>query len=152
LVLAESGVAWLPSLMWRLDKNWRGLRREIPWLDAPPSQVIRDHVKLTVAPFDGPPDAEGVRRLVEQIGSERPLLYASDYPHWHRRDPGESLLRHLSEAERANVVRNNALELYRLDAPVFSPHSPAGLDERSSVGCFSTGAGRAGERSMRRQP
>lgn len=117
LVLAESGVAWLPSLMWRLDKNWKGLRREIPWLDAPPSEVIRDHVKLTVAPFDGPPDAEGVRRLVEQIGSERPLLYASDYPHWHRRDPGESLLRYLSEAERANVLRHNALELYRLDVP-----------------------------------
>ena len=29
--LIESGFGWLPAFMWRFDKGWRGLRREIPW-------------------------------------------------------------------------------------------------------------------------
>ena len=115
VVLLESGVTWLPSLLWRLDKNWRGLRREVPWVDRPPSQVVRDHVRLTVAPFDGPDDPAAVLRLVEQIGSAEMLLYASDHPHWHHRDAERSLLRHLSAAERAQVLRGNASHLYDLE-------------------------------------
>jgi uncharacterized protein len=115
VVLQESGVTWVPSLMWRLDKNWKGLRREVPWVDRVPSEVIREHVRFTVAPFDGPDDGAAVRRIVEQIGSVEQLLYASDYPHWHHRDAAQSLLCHLSNAEVDRVLHDNAADLYRLD-------------------------------------
>lgn len=115
VVLQESGVTWLPSLLWRLDKNWKGLRREVPWVDRLPSEVVREHVRFTVAPFDGPDDGAVVRRTVEQIGSVDLLLFASDYPHWHHRDAERSLLRHLSEAEAARVLHGNAADLYGLD-------------------------------------
>jgi predicted TIM-barrel fold metal-dependent hydrolase len=114
VVLQESGVSWLPSLMWRLDKNWKGLRREVPWVDRLPSEVITDHVRFTVAPFDGPEDGAQVRRIVEQVGGAGMLLYASDYPHWHHREPAESLLRHLSESEVRRVLHGNATDLYHL--------------------------------------
>ena len=29
VTMVEGGWTWLPSLMWRLDKNWKALRREI---------------------------------------------------------------------------------------------------------------------------
>lgn len=117
-VLIESGVTWLPSLLWRLDKNWKGLRREIPWVNEPPSALIRRHVRLTVAPFDAPDPADPgagdqVRKVVEHIGSDDMLLYATDYPHWHAHSAADSLLAHLSPEAQRKVLRDNSLDTYR---------------------------------------
>ncbi|MBO0703757.1 MAG: amidohydrolase family protein, partial [Candidatus Dormibacteraeota bacterium] len=74
VVLLGSGVTWLPSLLWRLDKNWRGIRREVPWVDALPSRVVHERVRLTVRPFDAPPDAH--EEVLNQLGTPKLLLYA----------------------------------------------------------------------------
>src|SRR5215472_2386065 len=74
IVLVGSGVTWLPSLMWRLDKNWKGVRREVPWVDRLPSALVRASVRLTVRPFDAPPEAFG--EVLDQLGSDEMLLYA----------------------------------------------------------------------------
>jgi uncharacterized protein len=81
VVLIESGVTWMPAFMWRFSKDWRGVRTEVPWVDASPADIVRRHVRLTTQPFDVPADAAG--RIVEQLGSTDMLLFASDYPHWH---------------------------------------------------------------------
>ena len=83
VVLIESGVTWLPASLWRLDKTWRGVRAEVPWLEQQPTETVREHVRLTLQPFDSPPTEAGVRILLEQLGSDRMLLFSSDYPHWH---------------------------------------------------------------------
>lgn len=116
VVLLESGVTWLPSLMWRFDKNWKALRREVPWVDRPPSQVIREHVLLSTTPFDAPPalDHAWVDRFLTRLGSVRMLLHAGDYPHWHHGDAPTALLEQLSPAERGLVLSGNAVRLYRL--------------------------------------
>ena len=82
-VLIESGVTWLPASLWRLDKTWRGVRSEAPWLDRVPSSIIRDHVRLTAQPFDAPPTQAQIDIILEELGSDELLLFASDYPHWH---------------------------------------------------------------------
>lgn len=82
VVLLESGVSWLPAFMWRAVKTWRGLRVEVPWVDRSPADIMRDHIRLTTQPFDGPPDPASLDRLLNQIQSEDMLLFASDYPHW----------------------------------------------------------------------
>ena len=56
VVLIESGVTWLPANLWRINKTWRGVRAEVPWLDRPPAEIVREHVRLTVQPFDAPPE------------------------------------------------------------------------------------------------
>lgn len=113
VVLHESGVTWLPSLLWRLDKNWKGLRREVPWLSEPPSAVVHRHVRLSVAPFDGPADATGwMPRFLDQIGGVEMLLFASDHPHWHDRSPHQAVLPFLSAAERQQVLIENARATY----------------------------------------
>ncbi len=82
VVLIESGFTWLPAYTWRLTKFWRGLRAEVPWVDRAPGDIIRDHVRFTLQPVDGPPDPRSLARVVEQMGSDELLLFSTDYPHW----------------------------------------------------------------------
>jgi len=82
VVLIESGVTWLPGFMWRANKTWRGVRTEVPWVTRPPADIVRDHVRLTVQPVDAPPTDAQLARVLEQIGSDDMLLFATDYPHW----------------------------------------------------------------------
>ncbi len=75
VVLMESGVSWLPAFMWRANKTWRGVRVEVPWVEREPASIIRDHFRVTMQPFDGPPDAAGVADIIEQIGSDKMFLF-----------------------------------------------------------------------------
>lgn len=81
VVLAESGVTWLPAFLWRLAKFWRGVRTEVPWVDRSPIEIVRDHVRLTTQPFDVA-GGEIVERIIDHLGSDEMLLFSSDYPHW----------------------------------------------------------------------
>ena len=74
VVLIGSGVSWLPAWSWRLDKGWRGIRREVPWVDRQPSELVRKCVRLTVRPFDAPPEA--FPEILAQLGADDMLLYA----------------------------------------------------------------------------
>src|SRR3712207_9366616 len=74
VALIEGGFTWLPSLMWRFDKNWKGLRGELPWVDRLPSETIHEHVRLTIQPVDEPPNQEQLLQTIEQIGSEEMML------------------------------------------------------------------------------
>ena len=82
LVFLESGVTWLPGFLWRANKTWRGVRPEVPWVKAAPAELVRHHVRLTMQPLDAPPDAADLGFVIDQLGSEDMLLFATDYPHW----------------------------------------------------------------------
>jgi predicted TIM-barrel fold metal-dependent hydrolase len=83
VVLMESGITWLPFFYARADKSWRGKRIEVPWVKTPPSELVKQHVRFTLQPFDAPADESIVQRLYEQLGSDDLLLFSSDYPRWH---------------------------------------------------------------------
>jgi predicted TIM-barrel fold metal-dependent hydrolase len=82
-VLIESGVTWLPASFWRINKTWRGVRSEVPWLDRLPADILRERVRLTLQPLDAPPTAAALATIVEELGSEDMLLFSTDFPHWH---------------------------------------------------------------------
>jgi uncharacterized protein len=83
VVLLESGVSWLPAFLWRIDKLWRGLRMEIPWVTQPPSLTVRKRVRMTIQPFDASDSAAGIQEILEQIESDEMLLFSTNYPNWH---------------------------------------------------------------------
>ncbi len=111
VVLMESGVTWLPAYFWRLTKFWKGLRSEIPWVSDPPASIIRDRVRLTLQPFDAPPNAASVMRLIEHIGSDEMILFSSDYPHWQY-DGQNPLPEGLDPALAAKIMEENPLKTY----------------------------------------
>ena len=101
--------------MWRFDKEWKNLRRLVPWVKRPPSEYIREHVRLTVQPIDGPAgNPQQLLQIVDQLGSEDMLLYASHYPRVHAADPEEALLRHLPDTLARKIRGENARALYGL--------------------------------------
>ena len=111
VVLIESGVTWLPPYLWRLSKFWRGVRNEVPWIDRPPHEIVRDHVRLTAQPFDAPPSAEHIGRLMDQMQSDDMLLFATDFPHWQF-DGADMLPAGLSAALRRKILVDNPLATY----------------------------------------
>jgi len=114
IALLECGFAWLPPLLWRFDKDWKGLWREVPWVKEKPSAYVRRHFRATTAPAHLPPSGDEVRELVEMIGADW-LLYASDFPHDHG-SSAELLFASLSDGEASAVRRGNAAAFYRLAA------------------------------------
>ena len=116
VVLIESGVTWLPAFLWRLSKFWRGVRAEVPWVDRSPSEIVRDHVRLTIQPFDGPDDPKAVARLIDHLQSDDMLLFSSDFPHWQF-DGDDIMPAGIPEKLHGKILRDNALATYgRLNA------------------------------------
>jgi predicted TIM-barrel fold metal-dependent hydrolase len=132
VVLLESGVTWLPSLLWRLDKEWKGLRREVPWVRRLPSEYIREHVRLTTAPFDAPGDDSALGEIIAHLGGDAMLLYASDFPHAHGGRYPEDWLKQLSTRQRENILRANAEAFYRFDRE--SQATSTAANEHVSIG------------------
>ena len=81
-VCLESGFTWMPTLLWRAAKTWRGVRAEVPWIDRNPADIIRERVKLSLRPFDAPQDPAIIQRIFEQINCDKMLVFSTDYPHW----------------------------------------------------------------------
>src|SRR5262249_12503968 len=109
LALVESGFAWLPAFLWGIDKEWKGLRRETPWVRRAPSLYVQEHVRVTSQPLDCP--RELLQRVLGRLGSDELLLYASDYPHGHL-EPDGDLRALLPEC----VLGANAASFYGLGA------------------------------------
>jgi uncharacterized protein len=111
--LVECGFGWLPPLLWRSDKDWKGIWREVPWVKELPSAYVKRHFRATTQPTHGPQGPQEIRELLAMIGSDW-LLYASDYPHDHG-PSAEKLYEALDDAEREAVFRGNAAAFYRLN-------------------------------------
>lgn len=114
MILVESGVTWLPAFLWRFDKEWKGLRREVPWTRRLPSEYVAEHVRLTTQPLDAPPTAQQLLEIIDQLGSEELLLFATDYPHYHFDTPEEAFPAVLPDGLARKILADNARAFYKL--------------------------------------
>ena len=113
IVLGESGVGWIPSLLermdWQYENEFQGLGLKLK-----PSEYWRRQMYAT---FQW--DSVGMH-LLDFLGSDR-VMYASDYPHpdgtWPDSEQVADLhMSHLDLACRRNVLHDNAARLYKLTA------------------------------------
>lgn len=111
VVLTEGGLGWIPDVIWRLDKNVKGLRDEVPWVKRLPSEYIADHVRFTTQPLPEPRRRHHLHVLCEIAQAERTLMFSSDYPHWDFDDPRHALAA-LPPEIRRRVSVDNAVDTY----------------------------------------
>ncbi|SCE96703.1 Predicted metal-dependent hydrolase, TIM-barrel fold [Micromonospora viridifaciens] len=111
VILTEGGLGWIPDVMWRLDKNVKGLRDEVPWVRRLPSEYVVDHVRFTTQPLPEPKRRHHLHVLCEIARADRTLMFSSDYPHWDFDDPRHALAS-LPSAIRQRVSSDNAVETY----------------------------------------
>ncbi|MBM7565864.1 amidohydrolase family protein [Paenibacillus sacheonensis] len=112
-ICIEGGISWIPHLMWRMDKNYKGLRASAPWLKGLPSEYIREHFYFTTQPIEEPDNKRHLEYLIEMGGLEDKIMYASDYPHWDFDNP-QAVMRAFSPAIRGKIMGENALRLYKV--------------------------------------
>ena len=114
VALIEGGFSWMPSLMWRMDKEWKGLRSDIPWVKRLPSEYMREHIRMTVQPWDSPENREQLAQIIGQLDSDTMLMFATDYPHWHFDSPQEAFPVDLPASLKSMIFAENARAFYRL--------------------------------------
>jgi predicted TIM-barrel fold metal-dependent hydrolase len=114
VVLVEAGFAWLPSLMWRMDKLFHRMRDEVPHLSRLPSEYVRTHVWVTSQPIEEPEPRTRILDTIGWIGWDR-LLFATDYPHWDYDDPVQALPVPIAQAQREAFFLGNARAVYGID-------------------------------------
>jgi predicted TIM-barrel fold metal-dependent hydrolase len=112
-VFIECGFTWVPMMMWRMDKNWKGLRQQVPWLDKPPSEYIIENTYYTTQPIAEPERPEYLAQTLEMMHAEETLMFSTDYPHWDNDDPRYAMPS-MPEPMNSRVMYENAQELYGL--------------------------------------
>ena len=116
LVLAESGVGWLPYFLARMDLEWEALRDKLDYAPSvPPSELFRRQVFAT---FEEEPLAA---QLIPMLGADV-CMWASDYPHTdstfpESHDAIERTLGSLPDADLHKIVASNCARLYAFAEP-----------------------------------
>ena len=110
----ESGLAWIPFLMQRLDDQFIMRQSEAPLLKRLPSDYIREHCWFTSQPMEKS-NMEALEVTMKVIRAETQLLYSSDWPHFDFDTPSTIYdLKFLSESARRNILGRNAQRLFNL--------------------------------------
>jgi predicted TIM-barrel fold metal-dependent hydrolase len=117
VVFVEGGYTWLPTYLWRLDADWRGLRNQTPWVKRAPSEYVLEHCKFTSQPMEMPTPLSQLMTVFEWADAANTLMFASDYPHWDFDSPELSLPRMPDEMAR-NVFSETARKVFNLPARV----------------------------------
>lgn len=112
VVFVEYGFSWLPTFAWRMDKEWRNFRIDVPWVDTSPIDIIREHCRFTTQPIDEPPDLDHLWQIMSWMGAEETLLFSSDYPHYDTDSPQLIMSKFVPKAIHDQVAYRNAEVLF----------------------------------------
>ena len=114
VIWIESGLAWIPFLMQRLDHEYMMRPSEAPLLKKKPSDYMRDMFYST-QPMEIQ-DMEALETTFRMMNAETQLMYASDYPHWDFDLPSTIYdLPFLSEKAKHNILGGNAARTFKLE-------------------------------------
>ena len=113
-IWVESGLAWVPFLMQRLDHEFLKRTSEAPLLTRRPSEYMRE-MYYTSQPMEMD-DLRLLGSTMQAINADTQLLYASDWPHWDFELPSSILkFDFLDESAKRNILGLSAARLFNLE-------------------------------------
>ncbi len=113
VIWIESGLAWVPFLMQRLDHEYMLRPSEAPLLKKKPSDYMRD-MFYSSQPMEIQ-DYGAMECTFRMMNAETQLLYSSDYPHWDFDLPATIWdLPFLTEKAKHNILGGTAARLFKL--------------------------------------
>ncbi len=113
VIWIESGLAWVPFLMQRLDHEYMMRPSECPLLRKKPSEYMRE-MYYSSQPMEIQ-DLKALEQTFRMVDAENHLLYASDYPHWDFDLPSTIYdLPFVSEKGKHNILGGTAARLFKL--------------------------------------
>ena len=122
----ESGVAWIPFMMQRLDNEYLMRTSECPGLKKLPSDYMRDMYFSTQPMEQTGTNLEILEATFNLIDAENTLIYTSDYPHWDFDTPSVIYdLPFLGESAKRKILGGNACKLFGLPPDKRAPKSAA---------------------------
>jgi predicted TIM-barrel fold metal-dependent hydrolase len=114
----ESGLAWVPFLMQRLDDQFLMRQSEAPQLKRMPSDYIRETCYFSTQPMETS-NMRALESTFEMIDAPNRLLYSSDWPHFDFDMPSMITdIPFLDERAKRNILGLNAAKLFGLDPTV----------------------------------
>lgn len=111
VLVAEGGFVWAIESMLRLDRDWTGLRDEVPWVKRRPSEYLREHIRFTTQPFIETHRREHVGQLLDMVYAEETMVFSSDYPHWDFDNPQRAIAA-VEPALRQRICVDNGRALF----------------------------------------
>jgi predicted TIM-barrel fold metal-dependent hydrolase len=128
----ESGLAWVPFLMQRLDNEWMMRSSEVPLLKRKPSDYMRE-MFYSSQPMEMVNNREALEQTFKMINADTQLMYASDYPHWDMDLPSTIFdLPFVTEQAKRNILGGNAKRAFNLE-PVISEVKTKRLAARAAA-------------------
>jgi predicted TIM-barrel fold metal-dependent hydrolase len=126
VIWIESGLAWAPFLMQRLDTEYLMRTSEAPLLRRLPSDYMRE-MYWASQPLERTRNERALEVAFEMIDARKRLLYSSDYPHWDCDMPSVIYdLPFLGEREKRDILGGNACRLFGIEPVVRkAPSTPA---------------------------
>ena len=115
VIWIESGLAWVPWIMQRLDNDYKMRSSEAPSLRKLPSEYMQD-MYYSSQPMEMPNDPDILEMTFKMIKADTQLMWCSDYPHWDMDVPSVIYdLPFLDEKSKRNILGENARKLLNID-------------------------------------
>ena len=113
VIWIESGLAWIPFMMQRLDHEYLMRQSEASLLRRLPSDYMRQ-MYYTSQPIEIT-DMGLLESTFRAMNAGETLLYSSDWPHWDFDVPGRIMsIPFLDREAKANILGGNARKLFGL--------------------------------------
>ena len=113
----EAGIAWVPYMMWRLDKDYAEFRRQVPFLEKRPSEYMKEQMWFATQPIEEPDNPQHLVETIHHFAGENRVLFASDWPHHDFDHPKTVLNLPMSPEMKSKIMGENALELFGIPVP-----------------------------------